>query len=173
MDNYENKGIFYYSCINFENSFVISFPEAELRNIVSYLKQRGMVFQVMQVSRAYHSRWIDGAKSQILGLLESYSYGKPALPIICCSTAERLPMVNSACLWQSMRNVMQFKKSIGNLERDGAYRYIDLGPSGTMATFLKYSLGPKHRSEVFSILTPFKQDNRCFNKLLTSFANNQ
>jgi bacillaene synthase trans-acting acyltransferase len=159
--------------INFENSFVISFPEAELRHIVSYLKQRGVVFQVMQVSRAYHSRWIDGAKSQILGLLDSYSYEKPALPIVCCSTAEKLTAVNPACLWQSMRNVMQFKKSIGNLERDGAYRYIDLGPSGTMATFLKYSLEPNHRSEVFSILTPFKQDNRHFNKMLTSFISNQ
>jgi hypothetical protein len=46
------------------------------------------------------------------------------------------------------------------LEQQGAHRYIDVGPAGTLATFLKYGLPPTTRSTVQAILTPFGGDQK-------------
>lgn len=44
-------------------------------------------------------------------------------------------------------------------EHDERLIYLDLGPSGTLATFVKY-VGIKSRSEVLSTITPFGKEER-------------
>jgi trans-AT polyketide synthase/acyltransferase/oxidoreductase domain-containing protein len=43
------------------------------------------------------------------------------------------------------------------LENKQAYVYLDLGPSGTLANFVKYNLASHSQSKSFPILTPFGQ----------------
>lgn len=46
--------------------------------------------------------------------------------------------------------------------------YIDLGPSGTLANFVKRNLTPDSESKVHTILTPFGQDVRKLQKVIES-----
>jgi len=148
------------AAVNFSNSFVISLPAENLPVVESYLKSGSKIFQVMPVSRAYHSRWIDEARSDTLELLAACDFHKPVIPVVCCSKGQRLNHVDSECLWHSIRDRLLFQKSILDLEQSGPHRYIDAGPSGTMAAFSKYGLPAGSKSEAFTILSPFKQDTK-------------
>jgi hypothetical protein len=46
------------------------------------------------------------------------------------------------------------------LEEQGPRRYIDVGPAGTLATFLKYGLPATTESTVHAILTPYGFDEK-------------
>ena len=58
-----------------------------------------------------------------------------------------------------------FDLTIQMLEKRASYTYLDLGPSGTLATFVKYNLHNQSCSKSFSILNPFGQDVRNLEKL--------
>jgi hypothetical protein len=61
-------------------------------------------------------------------------------------------------LWNVVRQPIRFQQAIAQLERGGAHRYIDVGPAGTLANFLKYGSASVTASRVHSILTPYGQD---------------
>jgi acyl transferase domain-containing protein len=60
--------------------------------------------------------------------------------------------------WTTVRDPIRFQETIMHLENNGAYRYIDVGPAGTLATFLKYSLSQSSRSTTHAILTTNGRD---------------
>ena len=55
---------------------------------------------------------------------------------------------------------------LADLDRDGPHLYVDLGPSGSMATAVKYNLPPESRSESLPLVTPFGQERRNIGKYL-------
>jgi len=70
-----------------------------------------------------------------------------------------------------VRRPIRFRESTARLEQRGACRYIDVGPAGTLATFLKYGLPATATSTVHSILTPFGFDQKNLAALLASVSN--
>jgi hypothetical protein len=70
--------------------------------------------------------------------------------------------------WRIVRQPIRFRDTIALLERRGACRYIDVGPGGTLATFVKYGLPAGSRSTTHPILTPFGQDQKNLAALFTA-----
>lgn len=67
--------------------------------------------------------------------------------------------------WDAIYAPIQFAKTIRKLELQGSWRYIDLGPSGTLATFLKYLLTDSSRSHAVAILSRAGRDQQCLHDL--------
>ena len=57
------------------------------------------------------------------------------------------------------------KEAIAELESTGPYRYIDAGPAGTLATFLKYLLPKTSKSTAHAILSPFGSEQKSMEAL--------
>jgi hypothetical protein len=70
--------------------------------------------------------------------------------------------------WDAVRQPIRFRETTAQLERQGPRRYIDVGPAGTLATFLKYGLPATTRSTVHAILTPFGADRKNLAAVLAS-----
>jgi malonyl CoA-acyl carrier protein transacylase len=70
--------------------------------------------------------------------------------------------------WRVVRHPIRFRETVAELERRGSHRYIDVGPSGTLATFVKYGLPQASSSTVHAILTPYGQDRRNLAAVLAS-----
>lgn len=51
-----------------------------------------------------------------------------------------------------------YPKTVKYIENKDTCLYIDLGPSGTSATFVKYNLDPSSKSKTFQIMTPFGRE---------------
>jgi bacillaene synthase trans-acting acyltransferase len=157
------------AALNFDAHFGVAAPQAALDAIEAELKRRGIVHQRLAVSFAFHSRWIDPARDTYLDAIRGLTLREGAVPIACCdrATTDVRSLVHQD-LWDAPRLPIRFFDTIARLESEGPCRYIDVGPSGTMATFLKYALPRGSASTVHAVLTPYGHDVRNLDTLLAA-----
>jgi len=87
---------------------------------------------------------------------------------VCCDQAAILYDLPEDYFWNVVRQPIRFRDTTDRLEAQGARRYIDVGPAGTLATFLKYGLPAATKSTVHAILTPFGVEQKHLAALLAS-----
>lgn len=146
------------AAVNFTSHFVISAPEEDCVRIEKELRQRDVTFQRIPVSFAFHSRWIDSARSQFETQTASIPLARPRLRMVCCDQAASIARCQDSYFWDVTRRPIRFADTITALEADGRHRYIDVGPAGTLAVFLKYLLPTTTNSTAHSILTLYGRD---------------
>ncbi len=144
--------------ISFSGHFVVSARKDSLDNIQAFLRQKQIVFQRLPVSFAFHSKWIYAAEEQYQCRLNSLKVDAAAIPMLCCVNAEIISTFPSNYLWTAVRQPIKFQEAIAHLEKKGACQYIDVGPSGTLASLIKYVLPSGSRSKAFSTLSPYGRD---------------
>jgi len=151
--------------INFASHFVVSAKQSSFVSIEAGLKARNVTCQRLPVSFAFHSRWIDSARMPFQSFLQSIRYRSSALPLMCCELAAFVTDLPDNYFWNVTRRPIRFREAVAQLEQLGAHRYVDVGPAGTLATFLKYGLPVGSASKVHSIMTPYSRDLQNFSAL--------
>jgi acyl transferase domain-containing protein len=159
------------AAVNFSSHFVISAKCPELAEIEAALDQRNVGYQRLPVSFPFHSQWIDKAQAPFETFMRSVTRKQGRLPLVCCDHATILHGLPDDYFWSIARRPVRFRETTAQLEQQGAHRYIDLGPSGTLATFLKYGMPANNRSTVHAVLTPFGLDQKNLAALLASTRN--
>lgn len=154
--------------INFSTHFAVSAAQADLDPIESVLKQRGVTYQRLAVSFAYHSRLIENAEERFTSFMRSIPLSRGTLPLVCCEQGATLTDLPDNFFWRVVRHSIRFQEAVAHLERQGPHRYIDVGPSGTLATFVKYGLPQASASTAHTVLTPYGQDQKNLAALLAS-----
>jgi acyl transferase domain-containing protein len=144
--------------VSFDTHFVVSARQQSLQEMESELEKRQLLYQRLPVSFAFHSQWIEQARAPFESFMRSISCEAGRLPMMCCDQTEILAALPENYFWRIARNAIRFREAIQKLEQQGSYRYIDVGPAGTLATFLKYGLPSTSGSTIHSILTPFGGD---------------
>lgn len=144
--------------VNFHSHFALAAAHGELDAIEAWLKQRGVAHQRLAVSFAFHSQWIDSARAHWRAPVPAP--GGALLPLVCCARAATHGRLPDDFFWQAVRQPIRFDETVAHLEKQGPHRYIDLGPSGTLATFVKYGLPDTSRSTAHALLTPYGQDRK-------------
>jgi len=148
------------AAINFSSHFVVSARQAELAEIEAALMKRNIGYQRLPVSFPFHSRWIDNAKAPFESFMRSIRRKRGRLPLACCDQTAILSDLPDDYFWNVVRRPIRFRETAAQLERQGARRYIDVGPAGTLATFLKYELPASAKSTANGILTPYGFDRK-------------
>jgi bacillaene synthase trans-acting acyltransferase len=156
--------------VNFHSHFTISARQPHIRELESGLRLRAVTSQRLPVSFAFHSRWIEEAQAPFEAFVNAWGNLHGHLPLICCGHAAILTELTGNFFWNVVRQPICFQESIAALERRGSFRYIDVGPSGTLAAFLKYCLAETSHSTVHAILTPYGRDVRNLEALLKDGA---
>jgi bacillaene synthase trans-acting acyltransferase len=148
------------AAVNFSSHFVVAARKGELAGIEAALKKSSVTHQRLPVSFPFHSHWIDEAKAPFVSFMQTIQFGQNRLPLVCCDRTEVLSGLSDEYFWDVVRHPIRFRETIARLEQEGGRRYVDVGPAGTLATFLKYVLPPTTKSTVHSILTPFGVDRK-------------
>jgi bacillaene synthase trans-acting acyltransferase len=156
------------AAINFSSHFVVSARRTDLAAIETALRTRQVVYQRLPVSFPFHSQWIDDAKAPFASCMRSIRHRTGRLPLVCCDQVATLSDLPDEYFWNVVRRPIRFRDAAARLEQRGAHRYIDVGPSGTLATFLKHGLPATSRSTVHAILTPYGVDQKNLTALLAS-----
>lgn len=146
--------------VNFASHFVVSAKPADLAAAEGVLKQRGVTYQRLPVSFAFHSKWMDGARESFAAFMHNVPRRQGHLPLVCCDQTTIVNDLSNGFFWDVVRNPIRFRETIARLEAEGPRRYIDVGAAGTLATFLKYGLPKSTASTMHSILTPFGADQK-------------
>jgi acyl transferase domain-containing protein len=158
------------AAVNFSSHFVISTRCAELEAIEAALDKHNISYQRLPVSFPFHSQWIEDAKTPFDSFMRSVPRKQGRLPLACCQQTTILSSLPENYFWDVARGPIRFRETIAQLEQQGAHRYIDVGPAGTLATFLKYAV-PETKSAVHAILTPFGFDQKNLAALLATIRN--
>jgi acyl transferase domain-containing protein len=159
------------AAVNFSSHFVVSARCAELVEIETALDQQNVGYQRLPVAFAFHSQWIDKAKVPFESFMRSIPRKQGRLPLACCDQTAILSGLSDDYFWNVARRPVRFRETAARLEQQGPCRYIDVGPAGTLATFLKYGMPATTKSTVHTILTPFGFDQKNLAALLASIRN--
>lgn len=158
------------AAVNFQSHYVVAVPASDCERVLEYLAEKEMVYQEIPVSIAYHSRWIDSAKSVYIQRFSKREFKSPAIPLICCADMGPLANISAESFWRTARLPIEFPKTIQYLESCGPHTYVDVGPSGTLATFLKRLLPLGSGSDFYSILTPYDNAVKNLNTVVSSLS---
>jgi bacillaene synthase trans-acting acyltransferase len=157
------------AAINYSSHFIISGERVRLLKIEEYLKTKNFIFQVLPVRYGFHSSNIAPIESEYAAFLSKLSFKKPKIPVISCSLSGCATDFSDKYFWEIIRQPIYFQKTIINLEEQGQFKYIDLGPSGTLANFVRKNLSRDSFSQSYDVLNPFGQDIKKLETVKGSF----
>ncbi|MCC5467073.1 acyltransferase domain-containing protein [Pelosinus baikalensis] len=153
------------AAINYFSHFVISGNSKKLLKIEEYLINRNITFQTIPVRYGFHSSNIDSIENEYIKKIHKIFFKKPGIPIISSLLSGNAIEFSPKYFWDIARQPIYFEKTILKFEKIGQFNYIDLGPSGTLANFVKKILNKDSLSQIYDVLTPFGQDIKKFEKI--------
>lgn len=147
---------------NFDSHFVVSAPAGAVGTIEALLSERQILFQRLPVDFAFHSRWVEEADAPLRACFEPLRWGPAAIPMACSVRGEWLRTVSPEYFWDVMRHPIEFQAVVKWLETSGPNLFVDVSPTGTMATFARKILARGSASRVLVTLSLFSEDVRAF-----------
>jgi acyl transferase domain-containing protein len=84
-----------------------------------------------------------------------------AIPVVSCAMdgSAQAARFSPAYWWQVIRQPIAFRAALSALDRRHPQAiYLDLGPSGNMASFAKYNFPAEAHDRIIPVMTPFGRD---------------
>jgi acyl transferase domain-containing protein len=153
---------------NFPGHFVASGPPGAIARLEARLVEAQLSVQKLPVEYAFHSPLIEPAGEGTRAALRAAPLAPAAVEMVSATDGGRSWRLDEAGLWRTFSGIVRFDLALPALEARGPFRYIDLGPSGTLATFVKYALPPGSGSEVAATVTPFGTARQNLERLLAA-----
>ena len=156
----------YLASENFPAHFTLSGKEADLNNFEYELERQNAIYQRLSIAHPFHSPLIESGASRF-----NYYLNHLDLPLWVKETfvsgikGKVLSALPGDYFWQVARQPSNFIQLTAFLEEQAPCLYIDLGPSGTCANFIKHNLDRTSKSRYISILTPFRKGLEQLEKL--------
>jgi malonyl CoA-acyl carrier protein transacylase len=126
---------------NFEQNFVVSGARETLAALKRRLDEQGVVAQRLPVAQGFHSPGIDAIESPFKRFVDGIALQPPQLPIYSASCGGAPQHLDTNHFWNAIRARADFCRAVDAVVADGPCRFVDLGPSGTLATFIKHGYG--------------------------------
>jgi acyl transferase domain-containing protein len=150
---------------NTPEHFVVSGVPDVIDQLQNRLQSREILYFRLPVPIAFHSPLIDSLEHlfhEKLGGLQLGELGYPLVSTACMSQMTHLP---ARFCWDVIRRPVRFQESIARLEARGPATYVDLGPSGTLAGFLRNLLSSGSKSSVYPLMTPFNRGGETLRRI--------
>ncbi|KAA1242476.1 acyltransferase domain-containing protein [Aquimarina sp. RZ0] len=165
----------YLASNNFDGHYTVSGLNKDLEAFEYMLKDQSISFIRLPVKVPFHSPLMKDSMhdfKQYLSTLEGINQ-YPTKKFISGLHCSHIDHIADNYFEQVVSQYTNFSKVVDYIESKGSFLYIDLGPSGTGSTFVKYNLPPASQgSKTFSIMSPFKNEGNRLIKLKEVLASN-
>jgi len=153
--------------------FVIAGCTDGINEAEKYLRHQGICFQPLPVAFGYHSKNIDPARSPYIEILNNVAFSQLHMPLYSTVTTRHIEYLYGDHFWRTAREPIRLMEALASIDSNECYRYIDLGPTGTMANLVSYSRSQQSTSNIFPIMTPFNNSQKNYAKLLNAMNQSQ
>lgn len=153
------------ACSNFHNSFVVSGHIEDIERAYRELSHKNILCQRLPVNYAFHTPILDPIKAALVNLFSRIRETKGTKPLVSTMTTNVVDRVDGDYFWKVIRYPVQFDKTVGNLLCKGDFTFIDVGPSGTLATFVKHLLPRHSRSAYLVTMNPYGKNIDSLNNI--------
>jgi acyl transferase domain-containing protein len=148
-------------CHNFSKHFVVAGTRPRLQALSESLRQLDIIHQLLPIGYGFHSPLIDEIQSEFKTLVCRHTLRSPRVPIVSCGYRRSLEAADLGAdyYWAVLREPVGFEETIGNFEAaHGPSLFVDLGPSGTLAGFVKQCLPKDSTSVAGHAIDPYGND---------------
>lgn len=153
---------------NFRKNFVVAATPENINKLQADLTNREIMTQKLAVNYGFHTELIDPLKEAFLHLVKRIQLSPIKIPTISALTTGLIEEVDAEYLWKVIREPVEFEKTIQSLLMKGNYIFIDVGPSGSLATYVKYLLPVDSNSMHKEVINQFGKDLISLDKLKVS-----
>ncbi len=156
--------------INFAGHFVVAGPAGRLDRLEEILSTRDILVLRLPVRIAFHSALLEPAAQAHSTI--ALDPAPLAVPMLSCRRGDFLDRVTPEHFWDVARFSTRFPNAITAAGRrfGDAADYLDLGPGGTLANFIKRGMSPGSRSTCHSVITPFGGETGKLAEILSRWA---
>ncbi len=154
---------------NFNRSFVVSGLPHDIQALQVALNQKNIMSQKLPVNFGFHTELMNPLEEKFKQMAQRVNFSPIRIPCISALTTTQIPEINAEYLWEVIRYPVEFEKTISAMLQQGDYRFIDVGPSGTLATFIKYLLPLGSNSLYFEVINQFGKDLVSLEKFTARF----
>jgi len=150
---------------NFAGNFVVCGLQHDIQRLQQALDDKKIVSQRLAVNYAFHTQMMDVFEDDFKRLASKVNLSSVRIPIISSSTTGGIHEVTENYLWNVVRNPVEFEKTIHLTLNKGDFTFIDVGPSGSLATFVKYILPANSNSNHLEMINQFGRNLKSIEKL--------
>ena len=146
---------------NGPSHWVASAREAELAAIQDHLRASNVAFARLPVRFPFHAPSLLRSPALEATRVPAPSLAPASLPVACCAKGDVLDGLDDESFARATTLPIRFELAVRRI-RSGCpgARFIDAGPSGTLATLVKPLLPPGGPTAVHAILTPYGARDR-------------
>ncbi len=131
---------------NFGRHFIVTGGAPAVGGIERELSARGVICQPLPVKVALHSPLMDGIESDFRRAVATLSFAPARVRMYSPTRLRWVSRIDADYLWHACRDAVRFGEAVKALRAEGVARFVDLGPSGTLAGFVRYQLDDKERA---------------------------
>ncbi len=153
--------------VNYENNFVISGSREDLLEVKNELDNRSIISMMLPVNHGFHSNQMLLVEQDYRDSLRNLDLKDPSIPIYSSSSASNWVQCGSEHFWNITRGEVRFHDLIESIKSQEQWRFIDLSPTGTLSTFLKYGF---EDLEFYSAVNQFGRDLESVEKLVKAVS---
>ncbi len=146
------------AAVNTPRHFVLTGSGRDLDELERLFRERQVDSVRLPIRIAFHSPAVDAVAGEWKELLSTLEVRPPRFPLVSARWAGIVPVAGADSLWGVTRGPVQFQRTVDWMEERGPHSYVDLGPSGTLASFVRTNTRPGSASLVFPVVTPFARD---------------
>lgn len=144
------------AALNAPGHFVVAVAEADAAALTEVLRGMDAPTALLPVRFGFHSPLIAAAEEGLRDISGQLSFRPPAMPVVSCATAGPLSAFEPIHFWRVARGVVRFAEAAGPLVDDPDARLLDVGPSGTLAGFVR--LSREARATPMAMMNQFGRD---------------
>ena len=141
---------------NFEKHFVITGIREAIERAQAQLRKIDIASHLLPVKTAFHSPCMDVIEDIYKEQTKDLLPGPLTIPLVSLSQNNIIRTSPPDFLWNVLRQPVRFHETISSIEKSDHYQYLDIGPSGTLATLMKYTLKPESKSSIHPIMRPYQ-----------------
>ncbi|MGY3792652.1 acyltransferase domain-containing protein [uncultured Aquimarina sp.] len=163
----------YLASSNFSGHNTFSGLKHDIEAFKRELKKLNLNHVQLPVNYPFHSPLIKNAKHGFdYFMSHNISLSTPRCNYYSGADGRQLSEFGREYFWDVISRYNNISKTVESIESNGEGIYIDLGPSGTMATFVQYNINKSSKSKVFKIMTPFQQEEIQLERFINEYKIN-
>jgi acyl transferase domain-containing protein len=152
---------------NFDRHLVVTGPVASIEPLREALARDGVLHQVLAVNYGFHTQMQQPLESRMLAMARKLDFEPLRIPFVSSRDGavfdrDTDPAVWPQHLWSTFRHPVAFDATVRRLLGRGDFHFLDVGPSGTLATFVKYLLPTGSGASFGDVVNPFGRDSQTF-----------
>ncbi|MEW6991517.1 acyltransferase domain-containing protein [Colwelliaceae bacterium 6441] len=157
---------------NFQRNFVVAGLANNIQSLYQQLIKRQIVCQKLPVNYGFHTPLMEPLEQLFKQHVGALNIAKGRIPVVSSLKAQIIEDIDEDHLWQLIRHSVEFEKTINFMLEQKNLTFIDVGPSGSLASSVKYLLPPNSTSTHMEVMNQFGRNLQSLTKLKENFAVN-